>query len=124
MCLVTISEKPKIAEEFITCYKVLVSTRGMLRTPYRDFLFEPKVTYNDDAEESIKPFKKYSLVEGGFFHAYLDKEYAKKTLASIVTRKGEKAVLYKAIIPEGTKYYTGLYKDICAKSLKITEECD
>ena len=124
MCLVTISEKPKIAEEFIICYKVLVSTGGILHTPYRGFLFEPKVTYNDGAEESITPFKKYSLVEGGFFHAYLDKEYAKKTLASIVTVKGEKAVLYKAIIPEGTKYYTGLYKDICAKSLKITEECD
>ena len=124
MCLVTTSEKPKIAEESITCYKVLVSTRGILRTPYRDFLFEPKVTYNDDTKESIKPFNKYSLIEGGFFHAYLDKEYAKKTLASIVTRKGEKAGLYKAIIPEGTKYYTGLYKDICAKSLKITEECD
>lgn len=123
MCLVKTHEFPKISEEEIKVYKVLLHTTHFgLLTPYM------KEKVKDMKLEAKHPYTAFSpFLEGEGVHAFVN---PKKALAewlywsnycegTSVTPK-----IYKAIIPPKTHYWEGRKEDgdIAATRLLIKEE--
>lgn len=131
MCLISETDKAKIAESDIVCYKILVSVRDVLYTPYRDFVFNIGQMYKDKAPEMITPFNREFFIESGFFHAYTDLQWTMDTrdcIQSHLNRKyskeGRVAKIYTAIIPKGSKIFENRYEhEICGNNMKIVEKC-
>ena len=108
--------KPLIAEEDITCYKVMIrEDNGQLISMVKDFPYELNKTYH--SEIGLRNFttllKGYiiSTVEEGF-HSYKDIKNA--TLDYVCYLSGG-TVMVKCIIPKGSIYYKGyntITKDI------------
>ena len=125
MCLVKTHELPKISEEEIKVYKVLLHSANFgLFTPYmkeevKDMKLEAKHPYTDTVSlpflegEGVHAFvnPKKALVEWLYWGNY----YA----GTSVTPK-----IYKAIIPPKTPYWEGRKEDgdIAATKLLIKEE--
>lgn len=122
MCLTAIG-KPKIAIEDIVIYKIL---KKDLTSPFKNFQYELNKLYEDDSEitfETIPFVSEVKFLGPGFYHSYIDKESAYKTLQQMNKYQDHK--LYKGIIPEGTKYYQGYMtlKDQVASKAIIINEC-
>lgn len=113
MCLTTYSEnskapKPLIAKNDIVCYKAMTiwSNDKTVTTPYQsaELPFNKKLT----AKGWLFPRKnpvydgEYSIGDGAF-HSYADLRTAIKDLNNF----GAGNLIFRAIIPAGTKYYEG-----------------
>ena len=126
MCLTNIGNKLLIAEKDLMVYKVLKLYEGTLVSPFYDMPYEFLTRYDNSEPDEISgsPIDNIYFVEGGFYHAYIDKDAAVANAKVIEHFYRKKCVIYNATIPRGTKYYLGNAKDICAKSIIINEELD
>lgn len=126
MCLITNQDIPRIAEEDIKCYKILAHERRHYYTPYRDYTIEFNTLLTDKADENINEYFGYNIIESGYFHTYLDKEVALKTIKELNKKrktKGKEPLkldVFEAIVPKDSLYYKGVYSDMCSKNLLIT----
>jgi adenine-specific DNA methylase len=113
MCLITDSNKFKIAEEDITCYKAAVSiNETAYRTPMRQFYFELGKTYEDTEKFYAKPENDTYIIEGGVFHSYVnlkDVPRLKKIHSLLKQYPGLNHDIIKCTIPKGTEYIEGFF---------------
>lgn len=101
-----------IAEADITTYKVLIKDhKGNLSTPYRNSWVQEDVNYKSDLifEEYPNMLSAYNHVGIGL-HSLKSISDAKR-LKSKMYSKNESIVIYKCVIPKGSKYYKGIFKD-------------
>ena len=122
MCIISnTSLKPKIAEEDIVCYKVLVisSVDDTLFTPFQNMnvelnkeYFEPnfieslnKVIMEHHDIVKVNPYKPYCYNEY-MFHTFKNKDDAMYFKNCIEYRN---STVIKAIIPKGSKYIEGIF---------------
>lgn len=144
MCLYKTHNEPKIAQDDIEVWKVLIS-EGL--SPFQNYPYHPGMN---------KPLKLKEIpleqmhINDGYLHAYRDKETAESSMRAhayfqhlqlvyqpyqpagnnIVvdietdTEAFEPAgyVVQRMIIPKGTVYYEGYSGDICAECLYWPEE--
>jgi hypothetical protein len=115
MCLTTNWKKARIAKRDIVCYKILITFDNgktyftpTQHTLVKEFpILQPYFNEKEDVEEV--GFNVYE-VNGGFIHTYMfkGKRWFRKWMHK---EKGAayKYVLFKAIIPKGTRYYRGTH---------------
>jgi hypothetical protein len=126
MCLITTQSEALVSEEDIKCYKLVIPCGVGYRTPYRNTFIsyekgKGKELIVPSGDEEISEHydffcrKKYYIVKGGFIHCYQSLEEAKWRAITYGY-----AVL-ECIISAGTRYYSGVYCDICAKAIKVVE---
>ena len=125
MCLQTDSNIPKIANEDITCYKVLrITKEGQLTSYYHPTM---KWEIGKEYEEPDSVDCKYLEVNGGVFHSYkklLDAQW--ENMMSVVYNYDDRVGVFMCIIPKGTRYYEGWTLDeeasYASKRLKVVGE--
>ena len=125
MCLVTNNSKPKIATKDIMVYKVLkCQDYEDYLTPWQNRTIKLDSTFIADGEKEIIPVNNNFEIEGGFIHAYINKEKAIDIAASFssmdVYQSHRRYVVVKCIVLKGTEYF--ISKDgyeICSTVLKI-----
>ena len=116
MCLTTNWGKARVATRDIVCYKILVTFDNgktyftpSQHTCVKDFpILQPyfnekeDVDYDDDDGAYV--------INGGFIHTYMfkRKRYFRKSYTNKMPHS-YKYVLFKAIIPKGTRYYRGYH---------------
>ena len=125
MCLATPTIIPYIINTDIICYKILITTKEGLKSPYMEFIFPLRQIMVDQVEaEPVNTFGLY-IIEKGYFHSYQTKEAARNKIRQLSRRMPKNQILkvYKASIPAGTEFFKGQYEDLCSKSLQILEEC-
>lgn len=121
MCLrIASNAVEKVAEADIICYKVLKSWRvwkfEFLTSPFRGKWYRLGRTYTAKLQRSMDIFQKHEVNNG--LHSF-GEAYA----ASIPLGKSEG--VYTAIIPKGSKYYTGRFGgcvSYASNALIVTEE--
>lgn len=115
MCLYKIRKEPGflIAKRDIKIYKVLYEFKGQYFSPYHNMEYVPNVEYSSDLVE-IKTNEKYFTVRNGL-HSYGQLRDLKRM------HKGESYVIFKGIIPKGSRYARGTFGDIVSDKLIITE---
>lgn len=125
MCLVTSQREPKIAEEDIICYKVLIKNRDGLYSPILNVKYniELNIAHGEleitevrikNTADCIYPYNiALYCIRGGVLHCYKSKHNAKEH------RKWScNSVVYKCIIPKGSKYYVSIDDiEICSDKL-------
>jgi len=115
MCLTTNWGKARVATRDIVCYKILVTFDDgktyftpSQHTEVKDFpIIQPYFLEKEDVEET--GFNVYE-VNGGFIHTYMFKrkrKFRKENSKPKGLPCSYKYVLFKAIIPKGTRYYRG-----------------
>lgn len=125
--------KPSIAENDIVCYKLMdihYNDDGeiVVETPYQgvSLQFGEKIMAKGEGEcrkdlwDSDTEWDKYKI-HGGFFHSYTNLEDVLEDLEGY----GDGNIVFKAIIPAGTKYYKGDFGGTpcyASKYLIITRE--
>ena len=131
MCLITKQLHPKIADNDIICYKVLLKTKTGERTSYvspiqhwfyfkdepdPNYVFVPDKSYwllekNEDIKPSyvdnlgiVNPYPVNYELYSGYFHMYKNKEDAEKfmTVYRVLSLS-----IFECVIPKGSKYYEG-----------------
>ena len=116
------------------CYKIVCvsklypwGTQEVIKTPFQDTNIPDDVINGKNyfrAEGNICVIKhgisKTRSIYGGVIHAYRDKDTAKNEAWPRSTGK----VVYKCIIPKGTRYMIGVFSDICAKKIKFVERIE
>ena len=126
MCLITDWDKPRIAEEDITCYKWYVKIDSVYLSPYQG---EPIPAFNTVVYSDLdKPEKnllllssfqyKYTVEKG--FHSFVNSIDAK-----LYSYKGRDSIVVSCIIPKGAKYYKGFFENCesyCSDSIILKEE--
>ena len=126
MCLITNWDKPRIAEEDITCYKWYVKIDSVYLSPYQG---EPIPAFNTVVYSDLdKPEKnllllssfqyKYTVEKG--FHSFVNSIDAK-----LYSYKGRDSIVVSCIIPKGAKYYKGFFENCesyCSSSIILKEE--
>lgn len=140
MCLLTSRKNGWIAEKDIVCYKVLCEKNGVYFTPFmfkrvNENVISGKCLLHDDTVSDIYPLRnafseKNSdrfLTGAGFIHSFKGLRSAKKLCSGLSLRYSYNFVVYKCIIPAGTKYYKGKdeYSDVrayAAEKIKFVEE--
>ena len=139
MCLYTRMARMKVAAEDIVCYKMLKvdRTNNGIRTPVAnvkvpyDILNGGIPFYADKShihrEKLINNNKSiFYEIEKGFIHAwsteYEAKSYVYKFATNACFNTYWKAVLYKCVIPKGTRYYTDIYSEQYASDCIIFKE--
>lgn len=116
MCLLSRSFLPKRAKKDIICYKILRQSQGSLYSPVMDTL----VILSCLEAKGLnfpKRRKEYWQIGKGYIHAFLSKNLAYITCSTTFDDSVHR--VYKCMIPKGTKYYTGINSEICAKKLII-----
>lgn len=136
--------KVKTATEDIVCWKVLEKTGdNVYRSPYEHYPYKLNTTIKDDGNRVQNIEKK---IYGGCFHTYMNMEDAFQSMTMSNNEvdhirkrwpgKGYPrfncyySVVVKCIIPKGTKYYEGTFKNeqndlarsYASKRLKVTNE--
>jgi hypothetical protein len=116
---------PAVAERDITCYKMVMRTRGMRRGKYlswvRDFEYKLGEEYSEPKFEAAAILD-YDSGEGDInigFHSYANESFACKQ-----EDKFSHAVIIRCVIPEGAHYYKssdsdGRYMQYCSDRLRI-----
>ena len=126
MCLITDWDKPRIAEEDITCYKWYGMSNSAYISPYQG---EPIPAFNTVVYSDLdKPEKnllllsffqyKYTVEKG--FHSFVNSIDAK-----LYSYKGRDSIVVSCIIPKGAKYYKGFFENCesyCSDSIILKEE--
>ena len=117
MCLFTNQKKPLIADRDIICYKIVRRTRYSRRfeSLYTHFPYELGKTYKKHFWNRVvkeKTLISESRIYGGVFHSYrrIQSHHPADNLAYV-----------QCIIPKGTKYYEGLFGDLCSRAIKIVQ---
>lgn len=116
MCLITKWKKPKVAEQDIVCYKVVLLTNdpNKFRAYWQDdFIFEIGKTHKHHFWNLVCKTKAdisdlYEIY-GGMFHSFQKRP----------TSRFNPVLEY--IIPKGTKYYEGLHDEYCSRTIKIVK---
>lgn len=128
MCLITILEAPKRAEENIVCYKVIELAcsddgKEVAQTPYQYAPIhknvikgkKPFIAKNyrgaivtDKMFEQYKPY--FGEIKGRAVHTFATKIDAKAEADTLKVMLGDICRIYKCIIPKGTLYYNGFYE--------------
>lgn len=128
MCLIINHRNLKIATRDITVYKMLIKDfRGRVCSPFRFAKYEFNKLKEDNIPTDIRKNKKGDrIVTKGFLHAYRTVDAATRAIEEYTTINKvpdkHSLVIHKAVSPAGTKYYEGIWQDICAKALTVLEE--
>lgn len=119
MCLVTPTKIPYVAPDDLFCYKVLNEVDGKLVTPFRGFPIElGKLYTTDDIKEADD-----NELGAGFLHAYASPSYMYKFKSQYLRSRDQKAAMYLAIIPKGTKFFANNdCTEMCATALKVIKK--
>lgn len=123
MCLIKTHKWPKISEEKIEVYKVLLSNSCDLITPWmkeqvKDMKLKAKHFYTDTVD--------LPTIEGEGVHAFVDYDKAAHEWIHIYygwykLKGSARPKIYKAVIPPKTPYWEGKHGDIAATELLIKE---
>lgn len=125
MCLRKTHVEPKIAQDDIEVWKVLIS-EGL--SPFQNYPYHLGI--NKPVERSVIPVPvEQQYVEDGYLHAYRNKETAEFVavifnymVGGYTNLEPIQHVVQRMIIPKGTVYYEGDDGDICAECLYWPEE--
>lgn len=99
MCLFTKQQEAKIVNKNIIVYKLLYCNNGVLRPPiFSDYVYELKKLNITDIEVSSVLDLGYNIYRA--FHAFTT---IRNALTSNIIMND--MLLYKCIIPKGSKYY-------------------
>ena len=132
MCLFTYLLKPKIADNDIICYKLVVRTKikGVYKSSFQEFEYVIRQLYTNNldirfADKVIKnlcpshPHLGIYAVEEGMFHSYVSHLYP------VILSPLPNCALLKCIIPKGAYYFEGhsdLIPCYASSQIKILEE--
>lgn len=122
MCLIVNKVIPFIAKKDIICYKIYVKKEGYLSSPY--FGHTPSVRNFTELEPNpISSDHKYIINKG--FHSFKHLKDAKRD-TQFYPFLYTNNIIYKCIIPKGSKYYRGFFSGsiaYCSESIKLLEVC-
>ena len=142
MCLLTSRKRGWITAKDIVCYKVLYEKNEEYFTPYmyrrvNENVISGKYSFHDDTASvsviypsrnvfSEKNSNRF-LTGAGFIHSFKGLRSAKQLCYDLSLRHSNNYVVYKCIIPAGTRYYKGKdeYLDVhayAAEKIKFVEE--
>lgn len=131
MCLTTKQSNWLIADKDIECYKMLEKCHDYLcgtyyRTPYRERIVRDEIINGkqDFVAKGVPHFSPmymvcghdYYRIEEGAIHAYQELSKARSEAAGLW------CMVFKCVIPKGTKYAVGLCGDICAEKMKFVQK--
>ena len=127
MCLFTYLLKPKIADNDIICYKLVVRTKikGVYKSSFQGFeyIIRQLYTNNIKIEFSYKLIKPETIfgyfIEEGMFHSYTSNLYP------VILSPLPNCALLKCIIPKGAYYFEGYFDEspsYASSQIKILEE--
>lgn len=114
---------PKVAEEDIIIYKVLIEKDGKLVTPFYYMEYELNKLYINPEKIKFTDWKNvYFFIGEGFYHSFSMLELAKRSCVVFDLYK-VKYRIFKGIIPKGTEYYQdcGLSKNYASKAIMLIE---
>lgn len=131
MCLTSKTNIAKIANKDIVCYKLIWRRFASLDyiTAYRDTpisydILRGRKNFVAEGPECIEPSfldDGYSI-SSGFIHTFTKKEDAIK-MAKMYGCLEHIWVVYKCVIPKGTKYFVSVdYDERCSTEIKFVEE--
>lgn len=108
MCLKTKNLSELIAEQDITCYKIVYrKKRGtILRTYFNNFPIKKLRKYKSKIIKSRRPYNNYQLITQAL-HSCPTIEDAKKVYMG--NDENEISYIIKSIIPKGSIYYIGTF---------------
>ena len=111
MCLYPITDKPKVAENDIVCYKVVqVPLDGHKMHPLWHFysrIYELGKVYNEKRfDVSKKTLLGVTTITFGF-HSYIKQSRARYNVLRLTKYKNNKIIILKCVIPCGALYYEG-----------------
>lgn len=129
MCLQTTWKRPMTARKNMTVYKLVEITNRIILSPYKYFIYELNKTYSADMEEVDDNYSYFDRLAGdeldklkskgilfisigSGFHSATKKERLERLLF-------DEAVIMKAIIPKGAKYYKGISDLIVSNKIKL-----
>lgn len=125
MCLITKWKSPKIAEKDIVCYKFYIKRGSSFISPYR-YVQAPDIGEKECTmlDENIESICSDIIINSGFHSfVYLSSlEFIKKW-----SPRTETYTIFKCIIPEGSKYYEGLFNSdsaYCSDSIILVEQIE
>jgi hypothetical protein len=121
MCLLTSRKNGWIAVKDIICYKVLCKKNEEYYTPYVYKKLSPgeilgtRSFYDPETNADTRPFRNVFsdknserfLTGLGFIHTYKGLKSAKDLCHDLSLRHSYNYVVFKCIIPVGTRYYKG-----------------
>lgn len=132
MCLDLASNyTEKIATEDMKVYVVRKLVKGKILSPYRKFKWELKKIYQARSRKNIDDYLK--RIYGGFFHSFKCLHMARierNNFLEYFNRPLKYYKIYLAVIPKGTKYYSGTFnlthgikaKAFASDKLKLIKE--
>lgn len=128
MCLFTTFKSPRVAEEDITCYKVVRdgSWCTPMISPYKDFEWEFDIEYSTENEKCLEPdydeYHKGYFIGEGFFHTFKYKEDAYNIVEKL-SWNGRRNIytIVKSIIPKGSLIYDGPLGDFTQTHGEVME---
>lgn len=123
MCLITRNSIPIIAKKDIICYKIYNKTEeGYLSSPYLGYIASMQ-NFTELEPNPIGSDHKYIINKG--FHSFKHLKNAKLDVQFYPFLYTDN-IIYKCIIPKGSKYYRGLFAgrvSYCSESLILKEVC-
>lgn len=130
MCLYTNEKEPRVAQEDINVYKVLLILKdGSLKSPYHQSFgnWNFNELYINSQSEDISQIFELMEIGPGFFHSYLTEEACNEMVGKIRRqidryKSSQKVKIFRAIIPKGTSFYVGQRSDICSKAIIIKDD--
>lgn len=112
MCLIIESnQRVKIAKKDIICYKVVLEESSeILVSPYQQRMVHigEKMFSGMSFRTTIQKRKLVKMVEQGF-HSFVHLKDAKVEREDFIFAGGYDVHIYKCVIPEGAKYYKGIF---------------
>lgn len=128
MCLIVnkkqCSKGYKVAKKNIPCYKVLLKTySGNFETPYIKQPIDTKTGIEADSFQK-KPDMDNRIMKGVHSCTNLKRAYIlqNQCLHSLNLYCYLGAVVLKAYIPKGTKYWVGKYHEFCSERIVFAEK--
>jgi len=125
MCLTSKWRFPKRAKKDIVCYKVLErDDEGKLRTPYIDTYINNISTPFIAKGISLSFDNKYEKGKG-YIHTFTKLSFLELEYSTTLTFRFifHPPVVFKCIIPKGTKYHTSTDgKEYCSKKIIFKEK--
>jgi len=115
MCLNIISA-PKVAEEDISCYKILEECKlegYPYKSPFQENPIKSEIVYGfspyvGEGDRTIKiDSYGYRIISEGYIHTYQSKIVAKEIVNYYQSLFGKYFHLFECKIPTGTEYYDG-----------------
>lgn len=123
MCLTTRNSIPIIAKKDIICYKIYNKTEeGYLSSPYLGYIASMQ---NFTKLESTPISNGCAYLINNGFHSFKHLKDAKHEIKwyPFIYKNN---IIYKCIIPKGSKYYRGIFAGsiaYCSESLILKEVC-